>query len=996
MHFNQLLRAIRAQPNHEQGRDFERVCQAFLAVAPAYKSLLARVWLWRDWPDAWGPDTGIDLVGEAHDGGLWAIQVKCFDPDRRTTKRDIDSFLAESARPGFSYRLLITTSRDLAPNARNSLHALGVGYLLYHDLDSAAVQWRPVDRGGPLPQRGRKTPRPHQEEALTAAVHGLAAHDRGRLVMACGTGKTLVGLWIHEALRSRRTLLLFPSLSLLAQTLAEWVLQARVPFRFLAVCSDETVVGSDAALASTAALGVPVTTDPGAIGHWLAGDGCSVVFATYQSSLRVSEALLADPTPLPFDLVLADEAHRCAGPVSGPYATVLDSRLIPATKRVFMTATPRYYTGRLKRRAMQDDFEIASMDDEATFGPVLHSLTFGEAIRRQLLCDFRIVLTVVSGADVWRQVSDRALVTRDGRTVEDAEELAGYIGLQKAMATYGLTRVVSFHSRVARARRFAETAPAIHRWLPTSDRPSGSLEAAYVSGKMSAGQRHRVLRAFHHEAPNTRQLVCNARCLSEGVDVPSIDGVAFVDPRRSQIDIVQATGRAIRLSKDKTVGTILVSLFVPDSDDHEHALSKSAFATIASVLQAMRAYDDVFAEQLDECRRQLGARPGEAPRLPDRIVLDLPAALVDGRFSAALKVATVRCGSDSWDEWLGLLRTYVAAEQRLPPNKDVRVAGFSLGTWVFYQRKLRNSGHLLAHRAAALETVPLWSWDPQADRHERCLSALSRYAARHGHSRPSRRRFEGLDLGTWVIGQRFKYRQGRLDPEFAARLEALPGWTWDPFADDWDAMWHQLRAFTERTGHARPSANYLDGAVRLGAWVTNQRQKRRRGDPSMTADRERRLEELSGWSWDGAAAEWEERYAILLRFVDREGHARVPLRHREDDLALGSWVANQRHAFNHTGPWSDSDVEFSLDRRVRLERLPRWSWDPYADDWKDRYQRLSAFVADYGTAAIGPKRTSADGFRAGSWVASQRNRFRAGKMPAEQAELLAKLPGWRW
>ena len=311
--------------------------------------------------------------------------------------------------------------------------------------------------------------------------------------MACGTGKTLVGLWAAERLDAKRTLVLLPSIALLDQTLREWTANASEPFARLAVCSDETVAGADQFVSHTAELGLPVTTDAAQIAAFLGSSGGRhVVFSTYQSSPQIAAAFTEDMPG--FDLAIADEAHRCAGRAGTEFTTILDPEKIPSRRRLFMTATPRYYTPRLRDEAKQLDVEVASMDDEQTFGPVLHRLTFGEAIGRDLLSDYQVAVIGVTDSEYRRWAEQGEFVTTDGERITDARSLAGQIGLAEAMRKYDLRRIVSFHGRVKQAANFANELPAVIAWLPHDAQPAGQLWAEHVSGKMSSGKRRVRLR----------------------------------------------------------------------------------------------------------------------------------------------------------------------------------------------------------------------------------------------------------------------------------------------------------------------------------------------------------------------------------------------------------------------------------------------------------------------------------------------------------------------
>ena len=367
--------------------------------------------MWKDWPGRWGIDKGIDLVAETTNGKLWAIQAKGVHPDRTIPKSELDSFLSESNRPQFDYRLIIASTDDIGRNAWDTIKGQEkpIGLVLRGELLTAELSW-PVQIGEQPPPLLKKEPRPHQDTAITKVVEGFRTHDRGQLIMACGTGKTVTALWTAERLNSCRTLVLIPSLSLVSQTLTEWGRNCREPFEYLVVCSDETVAhrAEDHAVNSTSELGVPVTTDPAAISQFLTrqrGGTQAVVFCTYQSSGRVAESQRL--TMVPFDLVIADEAHRCTGHAESCFATVLDASKIKARKRLFMTATPRYFTERIKTRAEDLDFELASMDELERFGPEFYRLSFAEAIDADLLTDYQVVVIGVTQAEA-RNWADEA------------------------------------------------------------------------------------------------------------------------------------------------------------------------------------------------------------------------------------------------------------------------------------------------------------------------------------------------------------------------------------------------------------------------------------------------------------------------------------------------------------------------------------------------------------------------------------------------------------
>ena len=834
--------------------------------------------------------------------------------------------------------------------------------------------------GSPADLRPRrapiKTPRPHQAAAVRDVVACLDTSPRARLVMACGTGKTLAALFAAEQMASRRTLVLVPSLSLLAQTLGEWLANACEPMEFKAVCSDATVADRDAPVVTTSDLGVPVTTDPDDIAAFLRGDGGQVhrvVFATYQSSQRIAEAMALEGVPA-FDLAIADEAHRCTGPVSGDFATILDADAIRAHRRVFMTATPRYFTGRIIREAREADFEVASMDDEATFGPLAHKLSFGQAIRDGLLTDYQVAIIGVDDTMYRDWVERGQLVSPDGSKVTDARTLAGHIGLAKAMRDFDLRRSITFHSRVKRASDFALMLPAVIEWMPTDQRPEGSLDARHVSGNMSAGQRRTLLHRLR-EPQADRTLLANARCLTEGIDVPSLDGVAFIDPRRSEIDVVQAVGRAIRSAPDKKVGTIILPVFISDTDDPDTALNDSAFKTVWEVLNALRAHDEELAEWLDSMRRQLGRDPGNLVNLPGKVILDLPAR-VTPEFAHAIQVRLVEQTTASWQYWFALLEVYVAREGNARVPTMYREGDAQLGQWVANQR--RQHERLPEDRRERLETLPGWTWDVLEAMWEAGFAALRDFFAREGHLRVPRKHREGdVGIGQWVSAQRSGREQ--LSAERRERLEAVPGWTWDSLDAKWEAGFTALTDFAAREGHARAPISHREGSIPLGSWVSAQRS----GREQLSAERRERLEAVPGWTWGPVAEQWEAGFTALTELAAREGHARVPRECREGDFPLGQWVGRQRNRRE----------QLSAERRERLEAVAGWTWAAFDAKWEAGFTALTGFVTREGHARV-PSEHREAGVRLGQWVSAQRSGRE--QLSAERRERLEAVPGWTW
>ncbi len=971
-----------------RGEQFERVCKWFLENDPVYSRELRKVWLWKDWPGRWGSDAGIDLVAENRNGELWAIQAKAYDPKYRISKKDVDKFLAESGRKVFNYRILIAPTDRIDRTGERTIQQQEKrsSFFRLNDLRAAALDW-PASPAQLRPAKRRKPARPrsHQAEAIRDVVKGFKTSDRGQVIMACGIGKTLTGLFIAEKLKCHRTLVLLPSLSLLKQTLNEWRANCTEDFASLPVCSDDTVVTTDdTAVAHASDLGVPVTTDPRSIAAFLRRrSGPLVVFSTYQSSPQIEAAFKLGHVPR-FDLILADEAHRVAGSVSSDFATVLDSRAIKSNRRLFMTATPRYFTGRVLKAAQEADFEVASMDDAAKFGPVFHRLSFGEAIERDLLTDYQVAIVGVDDATYREWAKRGALVTRDGKQVDSAATLAGQIGLAKAMRKYDLRRVISFHSRVKRAREFATSMPEVIDWMPARQRPKGALWADVATGEMPAGDRYVLLQHLARLDEGERGLLANARCLSEGVDVPTLDGVAFIDPRRSEVDIVQAVGRAIRKSDAKALGTIVIPVFIDTEEDPEVALDSSVFKPVWDVLRALRSHDDELGRQLDTLRREMGSQV-RTPDLPPKIYTDIPKS-VGAAFSNAFRIRLVEQTTASWEFWFGLLERYVerTGDARVPASHQER--GQKLGAWVVGQRHNRAKRLLSTDREARLAALPGWIWNTYGAMWEQGFQRLKQYVEVYGDALvPHDFTFDGFNLGRWVVARRAQYANGNLPESLAAELERLPGWIWNTYDAAWDAGYTGLKRYVDLHGTARvPQGLKFEGA-NIGGWVIAQRGRRRSG--KLEPPRVALLEELPGWTWDPFADDWEEGFSRLDKYASDHGDARVELDFAEEGFRLGKWVAKQRAAYQAE--------KMPLDRISRLESVPGWVWNSREEQWSKGFQRLRDHLAAGGSAAP-THTTTVDGYPLGGWVIQQRAAYRKGELSQRRIDLLNEIPGWSW
>ena len=594
-----------------RGRQFEKFSKWFLKTDQTWASRINEVWLWDEYPKRWGVDCGIDLIFTQKNGEIWAVQSKCISPKNDIKKSEIDSFLSESNDSKIDGRLLIASTDGIGKNAQqviNRQEKQVVCFLLEQFRQSEIEFPSSMEELNQGKRKKKKTPRPHQIEAIEKVSEALKTADRGQVLMACGTGKTLTSLWIKEKLKANQVLVLVPSLSLLSQTLKEWVAQSNISFKWICVCSDKSVAkdkSQDQWISNTSVLGVPVTGESLEIKNFLDESGSKVVFSTYQSAELVLQAQEHHDTS-EFDLVIADEAHRCAGKVSNAFGLVLDENKIKATKRLFFTATPRILSNQIKEKSLEMDFEVASMDDHSVFREILYQLKFSQAIKRELLSDYQVVVIGVDDQIIKQKIINRNLIKVDDETIVNAETIASQIAITKAIKEYDLNHILTFHSRIKNAKQFSKSFNQTINNMEDADLPTGSINCAHISGLMKTYERNQKLYDFQNLSFNERQILTNARCLSEGVDVPSLSGVAFIDPKQSQIDIIQAVGRAIRLSNEKKNGYIVIPLYISEDESLNEAILLSNFKKVWQIVIALKSQDDSLMDCIDNLRMKMG------------------------------------------------------------------------------------------------------------------------------------------------------------------------------------------------------------------------------------------------------------------------------------------------------------------------------------------------------------------------------------------------------
>ena len=611
----------------EKGRWFEQLFMRLALQQPEFE--IDAIWRWPDWPERErltgldGRDIGIDLVGRRTTGEWVAVQCKCYDHAHILGKGEIDKFLGGSQQPIFRLRWVVATCR-WGPNAEKAIQNAHPQVTQVDFRQHLNLQVEEHDATRPV-----QDPWPLQAEAIEDVVTGLANHERGRLVMACGTGKTFTALRIAEQLvdDGQRILFAAPTIALVSQARREWLRQTTRQLKCIVVCSDATAGGrNENEDIRVSELECPVSTDPGEIAASLAGDGPTrVVFCTYHSLRRVTEAQAHHRAPA-FDLAIADEAHRTTGAsLSGPslpgvgkvdFQEFHDDARLRARKRLYMTATPRIYTERSKSKLAARGIAVIDMGDRDIYGPELYLLPFKKAVENRMLSDYRVIVLGVSQASVTpglrRRLEglDTSASPKNAPTTNDMTRVLG-VSLAVNGVTKGtvleqpgkLPRTLAFANSILRSKWYADALMDREVLRATTRRLEAGramkVVARHLDGSASALQRNQALRDLAGaDREGECRVVCNVKLFTEGVDVPQLDAVAFLDPRDSQVDVVQAVGRVMRKAPGKRFGYIIIPVIVEPGSDVAAALARGTegYGTVGRVLRALQAHDGRLAE----------------------------------------------------------------------------------------------------------------------------------------------------------------------------------------------------------------------------------------------------------------------------------------------------------------------------------------------------------------------------------------------------------------
>ncbi len=667
-----------------------------------------------------------------------------------------------------------------------------------------------------------------------------------------------------------------------------------------------------------------------------------------------------------------------------------------------MTATPKIYAPHITKKAKDEDVLLCSMDDHTVYGETVYKISFGQAIERDLITDYKVVVICITDAEVRTLVKGGSRVITTDNQEWDVKSLAKRLALAKALDAYGFKKVFTFHGKVSGAKAFTntESSYSIKQVIGMLDAGThkqkkykqDEIKYFHVNGTMSSGERKAHLDEFKEAQVG---IMSNARCLTEGVDIPTVDAIAFIDPKKSLIDIVQATGRAMRKAEGKDKGYIFVPVVVGEDDDPEECLESSDFKTVWQILQAMVEQDQHLKDKVSKLRVLQGKgdvgskewKTAMAEYSEKFEFFNIPGKINVTRFTETLYTKAIEVIAKSWDFWYGLTLKYKhQCGEANAPRKYRTPNGFKLGWWQGSQKVAYNNGALDNERIKKLEDTG-FIWDQLDEAWEIGYQETLKYKEQYGTANAALR-YKAPNkfyLGQWQSHQKGTYNKGKLDNERIKRLREI-GFIWDQLEDAWENGYQETIKYKQQCGEANaPKKHKTPNGFKLGTWQGTQKGGYNNG--KLDKERIKRLVEI-GFVWSQLDDAWERGYQETLKYKKKYGNANAPDKYKTPDgFKLGTWQQHQKGNYN----------KGKLDK-TRIKRLEDigFIWDSLKKTlWEKGYQETLKYKQQYGNANAPRSYKTLGGIDLGNWHKTQRRNYNNGKLEKDRIKRLEDI-GFVW
>ena len=956
----------------EKGDLFEEFTYYLLKLDPKLNANLQKIWLYNYIPekileelDLPSKDKGIDLLAQIN-GEYYAIQCKFRqDPNTIIDWTSLSTFFGlsfginDKIKGGF----LVTNTHDLCEEVIKSTKVEPI-YGDYFD-DLPANFFDTIRKGVTKVVYKKKKPFVHQKACITACEFHYRDFDRAYIEMACGSGKTLSSFWIDQRLANKRTVVFVPSLYLLSQFYSDWINQSYAENKQIKYI----LVGSDADVdeeTNYKSNGLILCTEPKIIRQYI--KNCKdklVVICTYQSANKLAEA----SKNIQFDMGFFDEAHKTVSQKGKQFTLMLTDEHMDIQHRLFLTATPKMYAGNI------EDDNIISMDNKKIYGEKIFTYNTREAIRDGRLVDYQVVSMYARNKDIERTIKKNKLI-KVSEELEDIE--ANYLGivilLLKKIHDGTCKHLITYHNKIKNAKQFAELLEKVNRMLYESE-----INIGHLSGSTSMSKRNRIIRDFKNSEVS---VLCSARVLNEGVNIPCTDSICFVDTRNSTIDIIQCIGRCLRLSPGKEIAHIIVPTFI---DDFDAEFDKDVYGNVIRILKALKNTDEGIVEyfKMKGVGKKRGARQivvnefyGE-DNFSEEIDLD------EWNEKIGEKIWQV---VDGFDYMYERVKKFVEDNGRIPSNKSKNESEKKLGSFCSNKRKYYREGLLNKEKSKKLESVNGWYWDHNNVKNSKFIK-IKEWIIKHNKipSENSKNEIE-RDYGRWCSSRRYEYNKGIIEKNIIEKLEGIKCWYWKK-DDIFEETFEKIKKWINVHGSLPSRYSKNNEEQKLGHWCNRQQCNKRKN--ALTSNRVKKLETLLDWSWGSNKKQeiktFDEMYNKVKKWVGK--HDRIPSGQSNDgkEKQLGVWCCTRRGDYKKN--------KLNNDKITRLENILHWYWS--RDNFDEMYNSLIKFIKENKRL---PKSNSQDANEKmlSTWCLNKKADYKNDKLSKERINKLNELLYWNW
>lgn len=949
------------------GKIFEFFTKYYFLASPTEKDNYKEVWLFEETPlevrkhlNLGNQDYGVDLILQDIEDQYFVVQCKYKNNETNKLNWSADKIANLFAFcPNADGYIVFSNAVDLdkvSKTRHDNFTFYGVANLNEIDKNTFISIYTLLAKNH-LAERKLFEPLPHQQIAIQECVEWLTDGDeaRGQLILPCGAGKTFTTLWIKEKIESRNTLFLVPSLALLRQIKNEWLKQRRNAYMYLCVCSEADIDkdATDTLVTHTYEVDTRVTTNPEHVKSFLSKSfDEKVIFSTYHSLQVVADALKG--LNFEFDLTICDEAHKTAGVGKNKFSLVHDNSLVPSKYRLYTTATPRIVKETLKKK-LGDDLKYAyDMNDPDTFGYEFHRMTFKDAIEQEILVDYKIVAIGVNSDELKEYIEHRRFI---GENIS-IDELANNYALEHVMEKYNANHGLTFHSRVKLAQEFADRHGQLFHDTKTFS----------VSGEQPTSYRNLILEEFKN---SEKAIVSNARCLTEGVDVPTIDLVYFCDPKNSKVDIVQAVGRALRKKEGKTLGLIVVPIYHSKKDDIENSISSGSFKNLLQVVRSLCDQDERLQDEINFLAFGKGRRQSHKIDIVSSNFIEEQDKIILEGFEEKLRNSLfdqiIEKSSNNWDLWFLKLKNYLTDNnEEYPSIRDDK----DLYSWIANQRNRKKNGTLKNEELRKLNSINFvwsiveWKWD-------KMYSLFREYSKENVF--PPCQGIDDNELVKWYKYQTTCIRDNKIiSTDQKKRFLTIDKRFEGPSSrKKWFEPYNNLLKFRQENPARWPQYDRNNSkSTESNLYVFCQTMRKRYRENDLGNFWFEKMAEID-FNFEGRTDNWTQYWQEIKDMLE----SRNSISSDEIGGSAYSWV------YRHRNKYENGTLSNYQNRKIEELNLDR-----FFETWEQKFSKVKEWTEQKGKL---PTKTTHKDFH--SWLASQRSRFQNDRLSDVQLQALESI-----